>query len=186
MLIRILSAGVITAIVAGLFSLWVSFSNNKRLAKLEKSRQKFTIAQERYRDLKEAYSELLSALPQEETLGYHIMNKGFEGNGYEEAYQIANDNREKLNHHFQTYGFLLSNDEQKQVRYLMDKTDKVAQNIICVRSGIDGMEQAGIEEAVESMNKSVNTYFIQVVELVEMYCGFYRDNLSTLANAENI
>ena len=80
MLIRILSAGVITAIVAGLFSLWVSFSNNKRLVKLEKSRQRFEIEQKQFKSLQEAYDELLSILPYDKKLAYLIGNNELEEN----------------------------------------------------------------------------------------------------------
>ena len=67
--LQILSAGVIAAFVAGVFSLVIAFKNNKRLIELENSKQKFTVAQERFKGLREAYSELLSTLPQEKTLG---------------------------------------------------------------------------------------------------------------------
>lgn len=47
-ILELLSAGVIASLVAGIFSLIIAFKNNKRLVELEKSKQKFTVNQERY------------------------------------------------------------------------------------------------------------------------------------------
>lgn len=59
-ILELLSAGVIASLVAGIFSLVIAFKNNKRLVELEKSKQKFTVNQERYKGLREAYAELLN------------------------------------------------------------------------------------------------------------------------------
>ena len=64
-ILELLSAGVIASLVAGIFSLVIAFKNNKRLVELEKSKQKFTVNQERYKGLREAYAELLNVLPEE-------------------------------------------------------------------------------------------------------------------------
>ena len=58
-ILELLSAGVIASLVASIFSLFIAFKNNKRLVELEKSKQKFTVNQERYKGLREAYAELL-------------------------------------------------------------------------------------------------------------------------------
>lgn len=134
MLIRILSAGVITAIVAGLFSLWVSFSNNKRLVKLEKSKQRFEIEQKQFKSLQEAYVELLSILPYNEKLAYRIYNEQFEENTLSKAYEIAVDNSGKLYSHYQRYCFLLLADEQEKFNNVIEKTDKIVEEIefLCI------------------------------------------------------
>ena len=64
-ILELLSAGVIASLVAGIFSLVIAFKNNKRLVELEKSKQKFTVNQERYKGLREAYADLLNVLPEE-------------------------------------------------------------------------------------------------------------------------
>ena len=91
-----LSAGVIASLVAGIFSLVIAFKNNKRLVELEKSKQKFTVNQERYKGLREAYAELLNVLPEEKLLGHIIINlpsqKKFQENGLSEAYEAADMN----------------------------------------------------------------------------------------------
>lgn len=73
-ILELLSAGVIASLVAGIFSLVIAFKNNKRLVELEKSKQKFTVNQERYKGLREAYAELLNVLPEEKLLGHIIIN----------------------------------------------------------------------------------------------------------------
>lgn len=62
-LLELLSAGVIAALVTGLFSLVIAIKNNRRLVELENSKQSFTVDQERYKGLRDAYGELLSSLP---------------------------------------------------------------------------------------------------------------------------
>ena len=46
--LQILSAGVIAALVTGVFSLVIAVKNNKRLIELENSKQKFTLTQKRF------------------------------------------------------------------------------------------------------------------------------------------
>ena len=95
-ILELLSAGVIASLVAGIFSLVIAFKNNKRLVELEKSKQKFTVNQERYKGLREAYAELLNVLPEEKLLGHIIINlpsqKNFQENGRSEAYEAADMN----------------------------------------------------------------------------------------------
>ncbi len=73
-ILELLSAGVIAALVAGIFSLAIAIKNNKRLVDLENIKQKFTINQERYKALKEAYDELLAKLPEKNLLNHIIIN----------------------------------------------------------------------------------------------------------------
>ena len=72
-LLELLSAGVIAALVTGIFSLVIAVKNNRRLIELEKSKQKFTVDQERYKGLRDAYGELLRLLPEEKLLGHIVM-----------------------------------------------------------------------------------------------------------------
>ena len=61
-IIEILSAGVVASLVTGIFSLIIAIKNNRKLRDIEKSKQRFTITQERFKALKEAYSQLLDLL----------------------------------------------------------------------------------------------------------------------------
>ena len=197
MLIRILSAGVITAIVAGLFSLWVSFSNNKRLVKLEKSRQRFEIEQKQFKSLQEAYVELLSILPYNEKLAYRIYNEQFEENTLSKAYEIAVDNSEKLYSHYQRYCFLLLADEQEKFNNVIEKTDKIVEEIefLCIEIEdilssdiIMHEESKKIVESIEKINEKkaelVKEYIMQEIQLEEMYYEIYVDRLTALSKVE--
>ncbi len=73
-ILELLSAGVIASLVAGIFSLVIAVKNNKRLIELENSKQKFIVNQERYKGLRDAYTELLNILPEEKLLGHIIIN----------------------------------------------------------------------------------------------------------------
>ena len=129
-ILELLSAGVIASLVAGIFSLVIAFKNNKRLVELEKSKQKFTVNQERYKGLREAYAELLNVLPEEKLLGHIIINlpsqKNFQENGLSEAYEAADMNMKIMYSHFQKHGYLLSDDEQKEIIKLIDVIDTTA------------------------------------------------------------
>lgn len=197
MLIRILSAGVITAIVAGLFSLWVSFSNNKRLVKLEKSRQRFEIEQKQFKSLQEAYVELLSILPYNEKLAYRIYNEQFEENTLLKAYEIAVDNSGKLYSHYQRYCFLLLADEQEKFNNVIEKTDKIVEEIefLCIEIEdilssdiIMHEESKKIVESIEKINEKkaelVKEYIMQEIQLEEMYYEIYVDRLTALSKVE--
>ena len=197
MLIRILSAGVITAIVAGLFSLWVSFSNNKRLVKLEKSKQRFEIEQKQFKSLQEAYVELLSILPYNEKLAYRIYNEQFEENTFSKAYEIAVDNSGKLYSHYQRYCFLLLADEQEKFNNVIEKTDKIVEEIEFLCIEIEDILSSDIimheesKKIVESIVKIdekkaelVKEYIMQEIQLEEMYYEIYVDRLTALSKVE--
>ena len=90
MVLKLLSAGVITAMVTGLFSLIIAIKNNRRLLEIEKSKQQFTVEQERYKDLRSAYNELIELIPEEKHLGHIIMNlRSKENNGLFDVYEVA-------------------------------------------------------------------------------------------------
>lgn len=92
-ILELLSAGVIAALITGIFSLVIAVKNNKRLIELENSKQKFTVDQEHFKELRNAYSELLSLLPEEQRLGHVIMNlpsiDDLQENGLTESFEIA-------------------------------------------------------------------------------------------------
>ena len=201
MLIRILSAGVITAIVAGLFSLWVSFSNNKRLVKLEKSRQRFEIEQKQFKSLQEAYDELLSILPYDKKLAYLIGNNELEENTLLKAYEIAVDNSKKLYSHFQRYCFLLLADEQEKIGNAIEKADKITHKIVeetefmCMEIediwNSDSVMHEESNKSLESIKKRnekkdelVEEYLMQECQLEELYYEIYVDRLTALSKVE--
>lgn len=201
MLIRILSAGVITAIVAGLFSLWVSFSNNKRLAKLEKSRQRFEIEQKQFKSLQEAYDELLSILPYDKKLAYRIGNDELEENTLLKAYEIAVDNSKKLYSHFQRYCFLLLADEREKIGNAIEKADKITHKIVeetefmCMEienswnsDSVTHEEANEILESSKKRNKKIEKlteeYLMQECQLEEAYYEVYVDRLTVLSKVE--
>lgn len=65
-IIEILSAGVVASLVTGIFSLIIAIKNNRKSLDIENSKQRFTISQERFKALKEAYNQLLDLLPEDQ------------------------------------------------------------------------------------------------------------------------
>ena len=190
-MLQLLSAGVIAALVTGVFSLIIAAKNNKRLVELEKNKQEFTVAQERFKGLRDAYSELLRMLPEEELLGHIIMNlpskADFQETGLSDAYEVAERNMKILYSHFQRYCYLLLDDQQKKVTDFIEKIDDVTKCIINATSGLQAYSMAENEasdESLDILHANIMERIIKVVEFEEMYYNLYKDNLSKLSNSK--
>lgn len=187
-LLELLSAGVIAALVTGIFSLVIAVKNNRRLLELENSKQKFTVDQERYKGLRDAYKELLCLLPEEKLLGHIIMNmpskEEFHKNGLSESFKIAEENMKIMYSHFQKYCYLLSEDEQKTVSDLIEAIDNVTKSIINFNGGIQAYNTDGKADKMDSfdtIHAKIIERIIKVVEFEEMYYNLFKDNLSKMS-----
>lgn len=188
-LLELLSAGVIAALVTGIFSLVIAVKNNRRLIELEKSKQKFTVDQERYKGLRDAYGELLRLLPEEKLLGHIVMNlpskEDFQENGLSESFKVAEENMKILYSHFQKYCYLLSEDEQKTVANLVEEIDNVTKSIINLNLGIQKYNTDEEENSIESfdiIHAKIIERIIKVTEFEEMYYNLFKNNLSKMSN----
>lgn len=161
---------------------------NKRLVELEKSKQKFTVNQERYKGLREAYAELLNVLSEEKLLGHIIINlpsqKNFQENGLSEAYEAADMNMKIMYSHFQKHGYLLSDDEQKEIIKLIDVIDTITKSIIDISLGLQ-VYDVGNEEnedaSVDKVHKKILERILKVTEFEETYYNLFKNNLSKLS-----
>lgn len=189
-LLEFLSAGVIAALVTGIFSLVIAVKNNRRLIELEKNKQKFTVDQERYKGLRDAYGELLRLLPKEKLLGHIVMNlpskKDFQENGLSEFFKIAEENMKILYSHFQKYCYLLSEDEQKIVSNLVEEIDNVTKSIINFNSGIQiyNTDENSIE-VFDTIHAKIIERIMKVTEFEEMYYDLFKNNLSKMSNLDS-
>lgn len=189
-LLEFLSAGVIAALVTGIFSLVIAVKNNRRLIELEKNKQKFTVDQERYKGLRDAYGELLRLLPKEKLLGHIVMNlpskKDFQENGLSESFKIAEENMKILYSHFQKYCYLLSEDEQKIVSNLVEEIDNVTKSIINFNSGIQiyNTDENSIE-VFDTIHAKIIERIMKVTEFEEMYYDLFKNNLSKMSNLDS-
>lgn len=188
-LLELLSAGVIVALVTGIFSLVIAVKNNRRLIELEKSKQKFTVDQERYKGLRDAYGELLRLLPEEKLLGHIVMNlpskENFQENGLSESFKVAEENMKILYSHFQKYCYLLSEDEQKTVANLVEEIDNVTKSIINLNMGIQKYNTNEEENSIDSfdiIHAKIIERIIKVTEFEEMYYKLFKKNLSKMSN----
>lgn len=187
-ILEFLSAGVIASLVAGIFSLVIAFKNNKRLVELEKSKQKFTVNQERYKGLREAYAELLNVLPEEKLLGHIILNlpsqKNFQENGLSEAYEAADMNMKIKYSHFQKHGYLLSDDEQKEIIKLIDVIDTITKSIIDISLSLqvyDVWNEENEDASVDKVHEKILERILKVTEFEETYYNLFKNNLSKLS-----
>lgn len=184
--IELLSAGVIAALVTGIFSLIIAIKNNKRLIELEKKKQKFTMDQERYKALRSAYDELLNLLPEEKLLGHVIMNmpsrKDFQENGLSEAFEIAEVNMKIMYSHFQKHCYLLSDDEQEQIQSEVEAIDSISKSIIAGLWSTDTENSENDDDSIsDDIHGKVLERLLKVTEFEKLYYDSFRDNLSKLA-----
>lgn len=191
-LLELLSAGVIAALVTGIFSLFIAVKNNRRLVELENSKQRFTIDQERFKGLRDAYGELLSLLPEEKLLGHIIMNmpsrEDFRENGLSESYETAEENMKIMYSHFQKYCYLLSEDEQKMVVDLVEEIDNVTKSIIILNTEIQAYNTAGEEnrdDSFDTIHAKIVERIIKVTEFEEMYYNLFKNNLSKMSKLKS-
>ncbi len=186
-ILDLLSAGVIASLVAGIFSLVIAVKNNKRLVELEKSKQKFTVNQERYKGLKEAYAELLNVLPEEKLLGHIIINfpsQKIRENGLSGAYEVAEMNMKTMYSHFQRHGYLLSDDEQKEIVKLIEVIDTITKSIIDMSSDLqvnDAENDKNEDALVDKVHKKILERILKVAEFEETYYNLFKNNLSKLS-----
>lgn len=187
--LELLSAGVIAALVTGIFSLVIAAKNNRRLIELENSKQKFTVDQERFKGLRDAYSELLSLLPEDKLLGHVIMNlpskEGFQENGLTESYEIAENNMKIMYSHFQKYCYLLSDDEQEKVADAVEEIDTITKSIISLNSGLDiynSNEDSCKEDSFNTVHVKIIERIVKVTEFENMYYNLLKSSLSKLRN----
>lgn len=184
--LELLSAGVIASLVAGIFSLVIAVKNNKRLVELENSKQKFTVKQERYKLLKEAYTELINVLPEEKRLGYIITNltsqNDFTNNTSSTIYKIAEKNMKIMYSHFRKYGYIFSDEEQKEIKDLVEVIDSISISIINISSSWQEKDVESIEDAaVEKGYKKILEKIVKVTEFEEKYFNMFQNNLSKLS-----
>lgn len=185
-ILELLSAGVIAALVAGIFSLAIAIKNNKRLVDLENIKQKFTINQERYKALKEAYDELLAKLPEKNLLNHIIINlpaqNEFQKKDFFEIYNAAEENMEIMYSHFQKYSYLFSDNEQQKINNLIEEIDAIAKNIIKISLDlqINDVEKKEDDFAKEIYIKNIER-IEKVAELEKVYYELFKNSLSKLS-----
>lgn len=182
-IMEILSAGVVAALVTGVFSLIIAFKNNKRLLDIENSKQRFTIEQERFKALKEAYSNLLDLLPKEQRIGYIVMNLPLQENSLESSYEAAEHNMRIMQNHFQKYGYLLSEDEQKKIADFTEVLDSIAMSLINANVGF---QLYRTEQKIDNSNSHniVGERVLKITEFEEMYFSLYRNRLSKMSSLD--
>lgn len=187
LLTEILSAGVVASLVTGIFSLIIAFKNNRKLFEIENSKQRFTIIQERFTALKEAYSQLLDLLPEAQHTGYIIMNlpmqDGFEKEGLTSSYEVAERNIKILHNHFQRYGYLLSEDEQKNIMDFIENLDNIAKSLLNAKSEFQIYDIEQQTDAID-IRATVTERIIKITEFEELYFSLFRNCLSKISNSD--
>lgn len=137
-LIEFLSAGVVTSLVAGVFSLIVSIKNNKRLIELEGIKQRFVLTQERYKEIKAAYTELINELPEDKLLGHYFnvfyINSLCKQEDIEDGllnlHKLSTTNCQIIYAHFKKYEYLFLENEKNEISKLIEEFDNPTKRLI--------------------------------------------------------
>lgn len=182
-ILEFLSAGVIASLTTGIFSLIITIKNNRRLAELENDKQKFTLNQERYKGLKDAYIELLTILPDEKLLGHVIQNLPSQ-NKYEDQifyfYKIADTNIKIMYSHYQKYSYLFLDDEQKKLSNLIVEIDDITKSINAIELGLQE-HNIDCSEDTTTEKEKITKKILKIAEFEEVYYDLFRDDLSKLS-----
>ncbi len=190
MVLKLLSAGVITAMVTGLFSLIIAIKNNSRLLEIEKSKQQFTVEQERYKDLRSAYNELIELIPEEKHLGHIIMNlQSKENNGLFDVYEVAQKNMQILYTHYKKHCYLLAHEDQDKVNDAVEKIDYIEQSIISCQLQLRTSNQNELNEEdkiiSDTIFKNVQDRLYKGTEFEELYFDVYKQALNQFSSSDN-
>ena len=183
--LELLSAGVIAALVTGAFSLVIAIKNNKRLMILEDNKQKFTVSQERYKELRVAYSELTNSLPEEQRLTHIVMNSHSQNESQNKnlfsLYDIAEKNMKILYIHYQKFGYLLLDDEREKVSNYVYEIDELAKTLVNVQLKLQLFNNDVDRKAdMLDVTKNVIERVTKIAEFEDEYFSLYRSCLSEM------
>lgn len=171
-ILELLSAGVIAALVAGIFSLIISVKNNKKLIEIEKSKQSFTIQQERYKQLLECFNELKAELPDENFVGHVIMNYEKNDVDLEKILLLAEDNISKIYKHYQYYSHLFDDSYCKELESNIEILDDISKNIHILLYDFEN----NIEEIKEMQTKRI----MFISEIVDNHFKMIKNQLAII------
>ena len=176
--------------VTGLFSLIIAIKNNRRLLEIEKSKQQFTVEQERYKDLRSAYNELIELIPEEKHLGHIIMNlRSKENNGLFDVYEVAQKNMKILNTHYKKHCYQLAQEEQDKVNDAVEKIDYIEQSIISCQLQLRTSNQNELNEEdkiiSDTIFKNVQDRLYKGTEFEELYFDVYKQALNQFSSSDN-
>ncbi len=84
--------------------------------------------------------------------------------------------------HFQKHGYLLSDDEQKEIVNLIEVIDTITKSIIGVSSGFQVYNVEDDEDdSVDKVHKKNLERILKVTEFEELYYNLFKNNLSKLS-----
>lgn len=98
--------------------------------------------------------------------------------------EAADMNMKIMYSHFQKHGYLLSDDEQKEIIKLIDVIDTITKSIIDISLGLQ-VYDVGNEEnedaSVDKVHKKILERILKVTEFEETYYNLFKNNLSKLS-----
>ena len=133
--IQLLSAGVIAAVVEGVFSIIVALKSNKLIRESTQNQINYDMQKTQYNQLTDAYNELTKMLPEEKRLSFVITNTdttGTEEENAESLLHVGGTGKTEemiLLNHYRQYGYLLNDDQLERLEEIIKEHDE------CVEKG---------------------------------------------------
>lgn len=190
-IITLLSAGVFTSLVTGIFSLIVTVKNNKTLKYLEQEKEANQKQGQLYKMIFSAREELLSALPPETQV--HVSSSVLEkfSSDYFEKLQkfipSCIDSQRIIWTHFNKYRPYFSDEECNNFNELNDKIVKLAKKrdeYLEIISDVKSKNPDWMNQIDNYPNESLNEELKHGLELSKSYPALLTDIIITTSNLE--
>ena len=133
--IQLLSAGVIAALVEGLFSIIIAVKKDSMLKNQAEKDRSFEMKKIQYQQLTDAYNVLIARLPEEMRVTHVFANSKIREIELQED-EIATElahlgetvSKEEmiLISHYNGYGYLLNEDQQEKINSIIEEHDEFA------------------------------------------------------------
>ena len=181
--LELLSAGVVAALVTGVFSLIISIKNNKHLMKLEELKHNYSVEDTKNQQLVKAFNELLQDLPEDKQVGHFVMNipsrKNYDSNPLSEAYVMAEYSMTTIFANFQKYKYLFSKEDQDKFMKAIEELDEITKEMNPLILLINSQDWDDIDDDTkQDFHAATQNRIIKVTEIEEMYFDLYNDYLS--------
>lgn len=162
--VQLLSAGVIAAIIEGIFSIVIAIKNNKLIKQQSEETKKFEIRKMQYEPRPKAYDNLLQMLPEEKRISHAFANLHINAGitkdeieeGMEKIGELAPKEEMILINHFKNYDYLLTTSQKDALNKIIEEHDSLS----------------------EEYNPM---YLAKIAEFEEIYCDCIKTRLLELA-----
>jgi len=164
-----LSAGVIVSFITGVFSLVISFNNNKKMLDLEKFKQKSSLSQERYKNLHSLLKQILN----KESILDSIPNdvRKARSDHIVATFQAAEKRYNELKRLYDEWVFLFSINSRVNIEKSIEEIDKLTKQLM-----------SNIENPDNVSNNDINKRILLIYDFNKEIIAILQKELEELTN----